>query len=323
MEKNLKVKKNQHYVPQSYLRRFTMNGEKSLLWEYEREKKSFKKYASSVNKICSDNYYYYQQDEQGGFDHVKFEDSLSEVEKIGNDVLIKIISSHSMPFSCINEEERGYLSFYIALMLTRGPAFRDCINNIHGELVWNTLKNMYQSGQLPEVPKIVQKTIDSKGLEETISAKIFSSVSLQYMVEAARDISLSFLNKNWKINVLPDDKYFITSDTPVVFTSSLGSSLGVGPAHPMAKIIFPVSSKVAITMEGVRTPDDLVNSACSTSDLFSINKLIAEAANGSIFCADRFSWLLEYDFKGYGQKMRVSSSGSGYEVIKNPYVRRK
>ncbi len=323
MSKKLKVKKNQHYVPQSYLRRFTIKGEKSLLWEFEKENSCFKRNTSSVNKICSDDYYYYQQDEQGGFDHIKFEDSLSEVEKIGNDILIKIINSHAMPYSCITEEERGHLSFYIALMLTRGPAFRDCINDIHGTLVWSTLEHMYRSGQLPEMPEVLQKSIESNGFEGVIKAEVFASVSLQHIVEAARQIALSFLDKNWKINVVSGDEFFITSDTPVVFTSSTGANISIGPAHPNTKIIFPISNKVAITIEAVRTSKDLMNSPCSTSEAFYINKLIADAANKSIFCADKFAWLIDHKFQGDGQKMKMESSGTGYEIINNPYTKRK
>ena len=323
MKNMLKIKKNQHYVPQSYLRRFTIEGEKSLLWEFEKKSSQFKRTTSSVNKICSEDYYYYQQDGSGGFDHIKLEDSLSEIEKVGNDILIKIINSHAMPYSCITEQEQGQFSFYISLMLTRGPAFRDCINELHGEIVWREFEISNRSGKLPDMPEVLGDLVKRKGLKNAIKAEIFSSVSLEYMIKAANQMALSLLKKNWELNVISSEDEFVTSDTPVVFTYDSCRFNNIGPAHPNTKITFPISNKLAITINGLKTSQYIKNVPCRDEEVLSINKIIVDAANHSIFFFLRFEWLENLSLNNVGQKMTMNSSGDGYEIIRNPHARRK
>lgn len=317
-----KVKKNQHYVPQSYLRRFTIEGEKSLLWEFDKKSSRFKKNTSSVNKVCSEDYYYYQQDANGGFDHITIEDSLSEVEKIGNDILIKIINSRAMPYTYLTEEERGHISFYIALMLTRGPSFRDCINEMHGELVWSRFNQLNTSGNLPKMPTVLEEAVRERGLKNVIKAEIFSSVSLEYMVEAARRIALSLIEKQWTVIVISNDDEFLTSDNPVIFTSYIKGSDHIGPAHPNSHLTFPISKKIAMIMSGARQSDNIENRACVSSEVRTVNRLVLNAANKSIFCSKKYSWIENQPFSKTGQRMQSSSVGGGYEIIHNPYVRR-
>lgn len=323
MKSSLKVKKNQHYVPQSYLRRFTLEGEKSLIWSFDKEKLEFNKNTFSVNKICAEDYYYYQQDENGGFDHIKLEDSLSEIEKIGNDILNKIVNVYTMPFAYITEQERGELSFYISLMLTRGPAFRDCINELHGEIVSRTFQSMYKAGNFPEMPDVLNEMVKEKGLENVIKAHVFSSVSLHGMVEAARQISMTILEKNWTLMVAPNSLGFITSDTPVSFVSATGKVKELGPGHTDAKIIFPISKKIALIINGRRSNSDLKFMACDTSKAKDINQFIANSANKSVFCSEKYEWLPELITERTGQKLDLYSSKPGFEIVKNPYRKEK
>lgn len=323
MKNPLKVKKNQHYVPQSYLRRFTIDGEKSLIWTFDKNKFEFDKLRSSVNKICSEDYYYYQQDNKGGFDHIKLEDSISEVEKIGNDVIIKIVNSSSMPFATISEKERAEFGFYISLMLTRDPAFRDCINALYGSMAASTLRSMYENGDFPEVPNILDEMIESKGIENVINTEVFSSVSLQGMIEAARQISLINIEKEWVFKVAPSGHEFITSDTPISFSSASGLVRELGPGHPDAKIMFPISKKITLVIAGCRGNKDMSFNACRASEVEVINQQVADTANNYIFCSDRYDWVPRIITNKTGQKLVVNTNNSGFSIVNNPYKKQK
>ncbi len=319
----LKVKKNQHYVPQSYLRRFTIDGEKSLIWSFDKNKFEFEKLRSSVNKICSEDYYYYQQDSAGGFDHIKLEDSLSEVEKIGNDAIIKIVNSFAMPYAAISEKERAEFGFYVSLMLTRGPAFRDCINSLYGSMATRTLRSMYESGGFPEAPDILNEIIEAKGIENVINTEVFSSVSLRGMIEVARQISLINIKKEWVFTVAPSGHEFITSDTPVSFTSASGLLRDLGPGHPDAKIIFPISKKIALVIVGKRGNKDMNFKTCEVSEVEVINQQVANSANSYIFCSERYNWLPRIITNRTGQRLVVNTRKSGFSIVDNPYKKRK
>jgi hypothetical protein len=320
--KNLRIKKNQHYVPQSYLKRFTIDGEKSLIWSFDKENFEFKNSTSSIHKICAEDYYYYQQDETNGFDHITLEDGLSAIEKVGNDILDKIENVSAMPFAYISEKERSELSFYISLMLTRGPAFRDCINELHGNIVSITFQHMLAAGNFPEMPEDLSKAIKKKGLENVIKPHVFSSVSLQAMIEAARQISISMLVKNWTLMVSPKNHKFVTSDTPVSFVSATGMVKELGPGHPDAKIVFPISKKITLVISGQRSKEDLNFVVCDKIQTTCINQIIANTANKYVFCSEKHEWIPETITDRVGQKLSLNSSGSNFEIIKNPYKRK-
>lgn len=322
MPNNLKIKKNQHYVPQSYLKRFTIDGEKSLIWSFDKESSEFNRNTSSINKVCAEDYYYYQQTETNEFDHITLEDGLSEIEKIGNEIIDKIVNVSAMPYAYISEQERGELSFYISLMLTRGPAFRDCINELHGEIVSVTFQSMLAAGSFPEMPEELRKMIKNKGLENVIKTQIFSSVSLRGMIEAARQISLSMLGKNWTLMISPDGHKFVTSDTPVSFVSATGMVKNLGPGHPDAEIIFPISKRIALIVSGRRGKEDLKFLVCDKIKTNYINQAIVNTANKYVLCSEKHEWIPRFITGKTGQKLSLNSFGSNFEIIKNPYKRK-
>ena len=109
---------NHHYVPASYLRGFTIDGEDSLVWGYD------KKYGKStgkrsVDKICSEDYYYEQPTPDGSTTQI-LEDGFNDVEKAGIEIIKKLNPKYDL-----SESDRGTLAFYIALLLSRGPSFRN------------------------------------------------------------------------------------------------------------------------------------------------------------------------------------------------------
>ena len=79
---------NHHYVPASYLRGFTIEGENSLVWGYSKEygKCTGKR---SVDNICSEDYYYEQPKPDGSKTQI-LEDGFSKIEEAGIEIIKKI-----------------------------------------------------------------------------------------------------------------------------------------------------------------------------------------------------------------------------------------
>ncbi|CNF40997.1 Uncharacterised protein [Yersinia enterocolitica] len=317
---NKQAKKNQHYVPQSYLRRFTVNGEKSLIWSFDKKANKFLKNTSSINKICCEDYYYYQLDEEGNINHTKLEDVISEIEKIGNDILNEIIGMSSMPYISLQLEKKGRLAVYIGLMLTRGPAFRDAIHEMYGMLAKVGLRQLYESGKLDSMPVALKTLIDDKGLEAVIQPSIHKIVSLEPMVQTAQGIGLSLLQKRWALWASAEGSKFITSDVPVVFQSKINNN--VGPAHPTTELIFPISNKFCLIISPFSREEPIIFiQACSNFQVLDINKRILGAANSFVFCSEQHEWLLNLDEKeiGKGQKIVSGIERKGFNVIGNPF----
>jgi len=318
---NKNIKKNQHYVPKSHLKRFTIDGEKSLLWTFDKDIADYDKLTSSIKKICAEDYYYYQVTPDNEIDHIALEDSISEVETIGNNIIDKILESRFMPYVSISGAKRGELSFYIALLLFRGPSFRDGVAETYGEIVKNVLHQIWDKSSPPDA---LQKLVQDKGLSNVVNVDINSTVSLEHMVNSANLSALEFLKKEWTLINAPEGKSFITGDVPVVFypyQSGLGS---IGPAHKSAEIIYPISKTTVLILTPSAKPKEYIVIGHYTNTLLrEINKKMSDAALRYIYCSDRFEWLKGFNLtRGEGQRVLSSADQQGINIVKNPWKRK-
>lgn len=321
------VKRNQHYVPQSYLKRFTIEGEKSLLWNYDKTRKDFMRTPSSINRVCCEDYYYYQIDEAGEVNHTKLEDEISNVERIGNNLLDKIINMHAMPYVYLSPEEKGQLAFYISLMLTRGPGFRDVINHMHGDLAVMSLAMSCGKGILDDAPEIIKQLVNEKDLFRVVRPQVHSFVSLPFMIQGANEISRSLLSKEWYLLLSPSDSDFITSDNPVSFFSKTGLIDSMGPAHKDSVVLFPVSPSLCLVIEKNKNVNLEIN-VLQTSAVhqMKINRHTFINAMNNVFSFRRNEWMRHFglDLPSSSQCDIFDGVREGkFQVIKNPYRKLK
>lgn len=318
---NRQIKRNQHYVPQSYLRRFAIKGEQSLLWSFDKESKRYLRHPSSVKKICCEDYYYYQLDEAGEVNHVDLEDSISEVEKIGNDIINKVINMSAMPYVYLSIEEKSYLAYYIAFMQTRGPSFRNIVNDLYGDIAVRTLKSSFDAKIFPEPPEVLQRMIDEKGLLQAVKLSIHPSVSLEYMIKSAGQLANVFLNKQWTLHFSNGNCEFVSSDNPVSFFSKVAAS-GIGPGHPSAITIFPISPSLCLTIEPAKQADLEINIVRGDDFVqLKLNQLIFDGANDLVFASSKQDWIESYCKENKSSKMTLISGviKKEFEIIKNPF----
>ncbi|MBJ6724942.1 DUF4238 domain-containing protein [Geomesophilobacter sediminis] len=317
-------KKNQHYVPQGYLRKFTIPNQKSLVWSCDKPAAQFSKTTSSVNRICARDYYYYQIEENGDVDHVRFEDSLSEVERVGMAALNKIIGASAMPYADPGGEQQGHLAFFLALLLTRGPSFRDAVNDLHGWWVQHSLQQLYHSGELPTAPPPLHKLIEDQGINNVIKTHIYSYASLEPLVKMAEDIALTMLKKGWLLYRPPEGHYFVTSDTPVVFSLAAGSPYSdVGPAHPSTEFTIPLSKGLMLIISpAIRAEESFMIKTATVEEWYLMNTRVIAAANDSIFSSERAEWIVDLAKRfGNVKQTLVIEAGAArsFQVIDHPF----
>lgn len=228
-----------------------------------------------------------------------------------------------MPFASISEKGRAEFGFYVSLMLTRGPAFRNCINDLFGSMASKTFRHMHENGEFPEAPAILNEMIEENGIENAIKTEVYSSVSLQGMIETARQIALINIEKEWVFMVAPSGHSFITSDTPVSFSSTSGLVQNLGPGHPDAKILFPISKTITLVISGSRNDKDMSFRPCGANEVEVINQQVANCANRYVFCSERHDWLPSIITNRTGQKLVIDSNKSEFSIIDNPYRKRK
>jgi len=233
-------KKNQHFVPRSFLRGFAADSENSLIWGYDKEyvRCTGKR---SISQICSLEYYY-EQPMTDGTKTQMLEDAFQAIETPSIEIIRNLSRSHKL---C--SEDKGRLSFYIGLLLTRGPSFRDGIHELHKHAHEIMLQTEYESGRLPEPPPILKKLIVNNDITSVIKTEILPHVSLQYMAELASHISQSLCRKKWDIYYINNTDCFVTSDTPVMFEAfERTENRAIGPAHPKSLVLCPITKKTLI-----------------------------------------------------------------------------
>jgi hypothetical protein len=245
------AKENQHFIPQGYLRNFTIPGEKSLVWEYDKKSGKISDQPKSVRKICAIRYYYAQEDQDGNLDTDRLEDVFGKmIEDPALRVIRKIPSRPYSDFE-LNTDEMTALVMFISLLSTRGPSFRGGVEEVYrlgvqavGERV---IGEQLERG---EVPEVLRRKIEEQGLWNAIQVQIKNWASLLPMLQVAAFGADSLLGKQWPFVLTEGNNSFLTADNPFVFTPfqrSTGLQL-IGPFHPESYVTVPLRKDLALVM---------------------------------------------------------------------------
>lgn len=223
-----------HFVPREYLRGFTHTSCPQALWQFDKQAQTFSTKAASIAKIAQRRSFYDDDDER----------MLNElVEVPGNRVLRKLRSGHLD----LSDEERGYLSVYIATMLKRVPHHRaKCMTMAPQSLAKVTSELRHQirayagSGQIsPETA--AKRLAETDAAEAKYSAELPDNVRDQirspWPTEAIVDLVYGM---HWRFVCAVGGQFFVTTDNPAFFFECYG----FGTEH--SELTFPVSDELAI-----------------------------------------------------------------------------
>jgi hypothetical protein len=294
------------------LKGFSIDGEKSLIWEYDKKYCKISKTPKSVNKICSKDFYYEQKMPDGSKTQM-LEDGFQKIEKVAINIIRKINSEQKL-----TEYDKGCLSFYIGLLLTRGPSFRDGVHEFHKHHAEIMLQKEYESGRLPEPPAILKKHIVNNDINSVVKAEILPHVSLQYMFDLAYNVSQSLCYKRWDIYYTRNSEFFATSDTPVMFGPvDSKENREINPAHSLSLVLCPITKKILIAARPYCKSD------CSSFEFMPVkdgmveklNELMCFNAQRFVYTPEKSQKLLEYIKKAKGTRKRFMSYRIGDAIM--------
>jgi len=308
-------KDNQHYIPQGYLRGFTIPSEKSLIWEYDKNSGAITRNPKSIRNICSEYQYYSQKNEDGSTDKESVENSFHEIENIAPEIIKKIKLSASGEKMVIDSSEIGALSFFVALLLSRGPNFRNGIEELHRQVVEKSLAILVdqdkRKGILPE-------SIERLYNEGQINIDIEPFVSLQPMIDLARQGAEVLLSKTWHFLAPAKGMNFVTSDCPVYFQlpekfRNKGGT-DIGPFHQLTELTIPlrkdllllISPSVEYTAEQIAAIN-LTSVFLDKQGTKNMNKRTALAAGQYVYASEKSDALARMigKLKGTKQHLKV------------------
>jgi hypothetical protein len=263
MAKNVR----QHYVPQSYLRRFTEDGEK--LYVYDKfERKNFG--PIKVVNVAQERYFYdisLEGSQDSGANpapHLE-ERALSELESAFNNVIATAIAFVRGDGPALTLDEIQTMSLCVAVQLMRTRTYRNVLTQAMRKLTEASLNSALKLAKpaLAEQLRVVTKEY-SREEEAALHGRHMWNLDLVASVAAV-------LNRYiWFYGVNTSEMRFYTSDTPVVIRTTrekaeFAPRPDIGPAFERAidivvelnaphwnakgaQIIFPLNSEHALIL---------------------------------------------------------------------------
>lgn len=234
--------KKHHFLPQSYLERFLDEDSQSKLPHIHVSTKAKRPigFVAAIHDTAVVADYNTIDFKDTPPDRVNIEQALSKAEASHKLLLDRILTEGE-----ISRDDKGELSFFIALTHMRVPKFKRIIEQSLRSAVLATGDWMLEQGRLPPLPEGLRKY---KGMRfrDFISIDIYNWIILKYMYDTS--ISSGFAHTlqlmNFHLLKASTDSVFITGDSPVcIFHPHYEriKPLGVSPRHPEAELTIPLS----------------------------------------------------------------------------------
>lgn len=222
-----------HYLPQVYLRRFTLRESRKLLWEYDKTT-GLAKPSSPKKSGCADNYHSFKT-QDGTTDTDSIEQKLARIEN-GMDPVYEAIR---MQRPLTASEWAAFFAF-AGLMLVRVPRFISTFDDFASEVLDASYQILSQS-------EAFIKGCEARGVPREMlgqfKARADRGFSLSVCLESMQTPMRLFSEMGWVFLKAPPNENFITGDNPVSYCAP-GRPKSIYPpglADQDIEIAFPIS----------------------------------------------------------------------------------
>lgn len=250
--------KRHHYLPVSYLKRFTSDGtDQGLLWICDISKREFRAQKPLNTAVQG---YYNAIEKKDGTRDFQIEKDLAALEG----QVVPIIDN----IECgapLTKEERQKLAFYVAVQKHRTPDFEEQVDmtveaNVGrvGRMLYSDpdrAKEMFaryekETGRTLGVPP---KELSDMFTKRQVNVVVSRNASLQTMVNQSPQIADFLMQMEWAFLHAPAGEAFVTSDQPFTLTAPpqrfRTPPFGTyGILNPGCRKLFPLSPKVCLIM---------------------------------------------------------------------------
>lgn len=267
----------QHFVPQGFLRGFAAEDDaqsRGFVWVYDKQANRAPR-KKSVRSIAWAPAYYAQEREDGSVDLDSLEKTLATTIDNQIPVILQGLKPEVGRSLALSEEDKGALAFFVGLSLTRVPSFRDGINDLHSSIAQVVLsREMDKDSKLAEVVEKFQ-----------VKAIAKPWVSLEPMVQLARAVATSALQKQWQFYLAPPEVALATSDNPVVFSGAVAGLKELGPAHPGAELMMNIRKDLSLVCTPKKGYQSMRVFALSPVEARKFNRGVVRAARQRVFAS--------------------------------------
>jgi hypothetical protein len=243
----MSIPRRHHYVPESYLSRFTDSGMRDgNLWVFDRQLGKVRK---SDPKNSGHQRDFYRLDEGVSADPNYFEKAFGELEGNASLVIDEILKTGQLP----SIESMEYLVSFVGLQAVRIPFFRSRFNSLREQIVKSTLDMAcaneaqweYHKQKLRETNPGKYADVPFEQAREFLNRENFKveiprTESVETMMTAANTIVDRLYQRNWGI-AFAEEGELITCDNPVILTWTEARKRSPGFGLPGTEVIVPLS----------------------------------------------------------------------------------
>jgi hypothetical protein len=264
-----------HYNPRKLLEGFCHPDTPGIIWQYDKKTSKFSNPA--IGKAAQEHGYYSRE----------VEDLLAKQIEHPAHAAIELLRAGQQ----IDARGRAHLALYIATMLKRGPKHRRDGLTLVPAVLDDTVRNFKAAIEaVGKAQSVGQALIDAKLAEaDTVKEKL-SRQPPPEVIEQLRipwpqaEMVEAIFNMTWRLVTTGGPSYFLTSDNPAHFFESVGLS------SPVAELVLPVSSTLAIHASYQPGPDGIIVPG-DREIVREFNRRVASGAVRFIFYRERADWL--------------------------------
>jgi hypothetical protein len=234
-------KKRHHYIPITYLNKFTDNAGKVFAYRKDDVERHLHLAPSA---IAFERYYYSQPLPEGGRDNNRFENFFGTIESTWNPLVekLRLGGGTGTDFASSNFEN---LFVFLLLMRVRVPAARDIVEVSLAEQTKTEVRLLDQQGKLPPKPEGHEDILDH------LSVTIDPHMSLRAMPDLAKGFSIvldqlgfEVLHNKTGVSVLTSANPVICFDPTVPEASVLPYQ--VRPPLGSIELLFPIDADTVL-----------------------------------------------------------------------------
>lgn len=237
--------KRQHYVPRSYLRRFTADGTQIFTFDKVRGT-SFR---TNIENVAVEGAFHDLPPEmlKSGADTQLAEKALAELESefvLTMDVMLETVRRTGS----IRPEQKEAMSFFLSLQFLRTSHFRNTFKDTRHAVV-SALEEKLTRLNVPK--EVIDAGMERNGLllrEEEVQP---THVSLMLDPKLVTTIAEALKSHVWLVGVIENGPPLYTSDNPVVHRSHsnyTGPPIGDGLGSPGIEVAFPLDPKCVLVL---------------------------------------------------------------------------
>ena len=220
--------KNQHYVPQFYLRNFSSNERSIVLYRIKSKRPPVRN--AAIKNICSEDYFYDRDN--------SIEAALSQREDDWSAVLKEIIEQKQIR----QLTDKTSLQEFVSYQYTRT---RGLLNHVSSMVQKLLLYIFFQDKVLQANDEKTQKEVVIEEIQKFAKEYAKDSITPAWLLTMTDDMTKGI--SDLRITILDNQtsKNFITSDTPVIMINPFSADQ-VGFWVVGIVMIVPVSPKIAV-----------------------------------------------------------------------------